>query len=80
MTLQDGAIAALVFMVSFCGILLKILWDRSSACEARDLEMHKTLEAQSNKIGVLEGTLRVMERCAMPNCPYRPRKTQPLRQ
>jgi hypothetical protein len=71
MTLEQAAIAALLFMVSFCGVLLKILWDRSNACEKHNDTMHATLENQANKIGVLEGQLGVMQRCAVPNCPYR---------
>lgn len=71
MNVEQGAIAALVFMVGFCGTLLKILWDRSTACEKRDVEMHLAIEKQSNRIGVLKGILRVMSKCPMVRCPYR---------
>lgn len=80
MSLEAGAIAALTFMVGFCGILLKILWERSISCERQSDAMHATIEQQGRAIGVLEGTLRVIERCPVSGCPYRPaiRKSQPL--
>lgn len=73
MSLQDAAIAALLFMVSFSGILLKILWNRSILCEQQSEKMHDKLEAQNSKIGVLEGTLKVMQGCSVKDCPFRSR-------
>lgn len=72
MNLQDGAITALLFMVSFSGVLLKILWDRSSACEKRDVELQKVLREQAEKIGLMQGMLNLMKYCPVQACPYRP--------
>lgn len=72
LNLQDAAIAALLFMVSFSGMLLKIQWDRQTACEKRDAETQKELRLMSNKVGILKGMLDVMKFCPIANCPYRP--------
>lgn len=77
MTLEQAAIGALTFMVGFCGVLLRILWDRSNTCEKDRLEMHVMLETQARQIGILDGTLKVVAACPIPNCPYRPH-IQPL--
>lgn len=72
LTLQDGAIAALLFMVSFSGVLLTILWNRSIACEKRDKEMQKTLLAYQGRVSTMEGMLKVMKLCPIEECPFRP--------
>lgn len=72
LNLQDAAIASLLFMVSFCGFLLKILWNRSTACEKRDAEMQDAMRQQAEKIGIMKGMLDVMKFCPVAQCPYRP--------
>ena len=71
MNLQDGALAALAAMSTFSVTLLKILWDRSNVCEKDRIEMHKTVELLKNQIGVLRGTLNIVERCTITGCPFR---------
>jgi hypothetical protein len=67
MTFEQGAIAVIGSLTAFTLVILKIIYDRSTACET-----HRTqLQAQVTELMVIKGRIEVMQNCPKKTaCPF----------
>jgi hypothetical protein len=71
MTLEQILLTAFSGMLTFCGIILKLLWARSEACERWRAEKEPLITAMANKLGIAEATTLIVNGCHIEDCPYR---------
>jgi hypothetical protein len=71
MTFEQGAIVVIGVLFSALSVVVRILWERSNACEKDRLELRLAIEEAKEQRGELRGQMTAFARCPHDECPFR---------
>lgn len=70
MSFEQALVAALMFMVGFCGVLLAMFRVRLNDLQSQCDGLQRISIKQNRKLGMLRGILKTIGGCPVGNCPY----------